>query len=302
MMHPIYLPFTEQELLTHFADVRKNGRCVKNDKHLELYRNSIKRYIKYLTDNPNRKGKPLKEMRLPCQIEKDERFWIASCMMTIFYSKNRTQELIKLFKKAYGDIPPVRGLESWDECFGEEFHLFFESNLPSPSLYKGWLQKNFTKRQFIPYVLDSAKDKVNLEGATNVDAIVLNSKTGFAVIIEAKVLSDISYETTYDTMRNQIVRNIDVMLEKNNELCHPLDKRDPEKTLFLLITPKLFKDNPSSRLYGYKLNEYKTNPESLSGDLPHRINCDWQNISSRLGWLTWEDIKNVNEDCCRWLK
>ena len=103
-------------------------------------------------------------------------------------------------------------------------------------------------------------------------------------------------------MRNQIARNIDVMLEKNENLCEPLNKRDPEKTLFLLITPKLFKENPSSRLYGYKFNEYKTRPESLSDDLPHRKNYDWQSISSRLGWLTWEDFKDVNKNCCRWLK
>lgn len=129
----------------------------------------------------------------------------------------------------------------------------------------------------------------------------MNPKNGFAVIIEAKVLSDISYEITYDTMRNQIARNIDVMLESNKELCDPLNKRDPDKTLFLLVTPKLFKDNPSSRLYGYKFNKYKTNPKSLSADLPHRKNCDWQNISSRLGWLTWEDFKSVNRNCCLWL-
>ena len=103
-------------------------------------------------------------------------------------------------------------------------------------------------------------------------------------------------------MRNQIARNIDVMLEKNENLCDPLNKRDPEKTLFLLITPKLFKENPSNRLYGYKFNEYKTRPESLSDDLPHRKNYDWQSISRRLGWLTWEDFKDVNKNCCRWLK
>lgn len=241
-------------------------------------------------------------MKWPCQIEKDERFWIATSMMTIFHSQNRRRELTKLFRNAYGDIPPLRGLDSWEKCFGEKLHLFFEPNLPSPSSYKEWLLRNHIERQFIPYVLDSAKNKKNLEGPTNVDAMLLNSKNGFAVIIEAKVLSDISYEITYDTMRNQIARNIDVMLEENKELCHPLNKRDPEKTLFLLITPKLFKDKPSSRLYGYKLSEYKTNPESLSGDLPHRKNCDWQNISSRLGWLTWKHFKNVNKDWCRWLK
>jgi len=302
MMHSIYLPFSEQQLLSHFADVRKNGVCSKNVRHLRYYKDNIKRYDQYLANNPNRKGKSISDMRKPCQIEKDERFWIAACMMTIFYSLSRKQELIKLFTVAYGDFPPIRELNSWAECFGEELHLFFEPNLPSSSSYKEWLLNNLNKRQFIPYVLESAEGKVNLEGATNVDAILLNSKNGFAVIIEAKVLSDISYEITYDTMRNQIARNIDVMLEKNKGLCYPLNKRDPEKTLFLLITPKLFKKNSSSRLYGYKFNEYKTNPASLSADLPHRENCDWQNITSRLGWLTWEDCKDVNKDCCRWLK
>jgi len=153
--------------------------------------------------------------------------------------------------------------------------LFFEANLPSPRSYKEWLSENIAKSQFIPYVLASAHNKRNLEGATNVDAILLNPGNGFAVIVEAKVLSDISYQITYDVMRNQIARSIDVMLEKNDTLCDPLDKRNPEKALFLLITPKLFKDNPTGRLYGYKFNEYKNNPGSLARDLPHRKDCDW---------------------------
>lgn len=299
MMHPIYLPFTEQRLLSHFADVRKNGECIKNAKHLKHYKDSITRYLAFLAKNPDRKGKSISDMRRPCQIEKDERFWISACMMTIFYSQNRIQELTKLFIMAYGDFPPLEGLRSWEDCFEGDLHLFFEPNLPSPRLYKKWLEKNLAKRQFIPYILDSAYRKTNLEGPTNVDAILLNSKNGFVVLIEAKVLSDISYETTYDTMRNQIARNIDVMLDGNGNFCPPLDKREPKKTLFLLITPKIFKDNPSSRLYGYKFHEYKTNPNSLSDDLPHRGNCRWRNISDRLGWLTWEDFKNVNKDCCK---
>lgn len=303
MMHQIYLPFTEQELLLHFADVKKNNRCVKNVNHINPYRESIDRYKQFFADNPDRSKKPLKDMKIPCQIEKDEIFWIATCMMRIFNSKSRMEDFTKLFKKTFGDIPPVEGVKSWDECFGEGLHLFFEPNLPSPISYKEWLKNNLITRQFIPYVLGRAKgSRVKYEGPTNVDAMLLNSNNGFASIIEAKVLSDISSDITYDVVRNQIARNIDVMLEENNQLCPFLNKRDPEKTLFLLITPKLFKDKPSSRLYGYKLSEYKTNPQSLSDDLPHRNNFDWDNISSRLGWLTWEDFKNVNTDCCRWLK
>ncbi len=121
--------------------------------------------------------------------------------MTIFYSQNRSQELTNLFRKAYGNIPPFE--ISWEECFDtEELTLFFETSLPSPDSYKkNWLKNNLSKRQFIPYILYSAVDK-NLEGATKVDTILLNPKNGFVVIIESKVLSDISYDTTYDTMRN----------------------------------------------------------------------------------------------------
>jgi len=58
---------------------------------------------------------------------------------------------------------------------------------------KNWLLKHLTERQFIPYILNSADDKKNLENSTNVNVILLNFKNRFAVIIEAKVLSDISY-------------------------------------------------------------------------------------------------------------
>ena len=302
MMQQKYLPFTKQQLLSHFARVKRNGKCIRNVKHLEYYKNSIQKYNECLANNRNRLGITLQKTRTPCQIEKDERFWTAACMMTIFYDQNRIEQYVSLFKRAYGNEPPIETINTWQECFEGELYLFFEANLPSPRSYKKWLSENIAKRQFIPYVLDSAYNKKNLEGATNADAILLNSGNGFAVIIEAKVLSDISCNITYDVMRNQIARSIDVLLEKNDTLCDPLDKRDPEKTLFLMITPKLFKDNPTSRLYGYKFNEYKNNPSSLAQDLPHRKDCDWQNISKSLGWLSWEDFRNVNKDCCQWLE
>ncbi len=297
MMHSKYLPFTEKELFSHFADIK--GGVVR---HLTYYQESIRRYKEFCKKTSNRKGISLSEMKLPCQIEKDEKFWIAATMMGVFHNKTRVEDLTRLFTMAFGDVPPIDGLSDWEDCFPENLHLFFEVSLPSPPSYNAWLLENRDKRHFIPYVLDSAQDSKHLEGKTNVDALLVNSENGFAVVIEAKVLSDTSYETTRDVTRNQLARNIDVMLERNDRLCDPLNRRDPAKTIFLLVTPRLFKDNPKSRLYGFKLNEYKSDPSSLAQDLPHRTDCDWKAISKRIGWLTWEDFRDVNKDCCQWLK
>ena len=47
-------------------------------------------------------------------------------------------------------------------------------------------------------------DKKILEGSTQVDALILNPDNGFNVLIEAKVLSDISVGITYDVVRNHL--------------------------------------------------------------------------------------------------
>ncbi len=296
-----YLPFTETQLLNHFTKVKYRGECVRNEKHLSYYKNSIQRYHQYLADTPDRKGRPLTEMKGPCQIEKDERFWVASCMMTMFYDERRLQMLQKLFTEVFGGTPPLVGLDSWRECLDGDLELFFEATLPSPPSYKNWLQKNVNERQFIPYVLHAAHKKSHLEGPTHLDAMLINPHNGFAVIVEAKVLSDISYDVTYDATRNQLARVIDVMLDKNDKLCEPLSLRNPERTLFLLLTPEMFKINLSSRLYGSKFTDYKKNLDSLATDLPHRKNLNWLMIRRRLGWLTWEDFHRTNKDCCPWL-
>jgi hypothetical protein len=95
--------------------------------------------------------------------------------------------------------------------------------------------------------------------------------------------------------------NVDVILDANPDLCLPLDKRDPDKTLFLLLTPRVFKDNPASRFHGFKFSEYKAEPLTLGRDLPDRAGRNWVEVSKRLGWLTWEDVREVNSKCCPWL-
>ena len=293
-----YLPFTENQLRRHFS----------NDKWISDLKRSIERYRKFLYEHPDRKGIGVSKSKNPCQIEKDERFWTVTALLTLYYSKNRVEQFCNLFTKVYGERPPIKGLKAWEECFNGELHILFECSLPSPQKYRNnWLPNRIEDIHLIPYVLQSSqkngKRRKNLEGATVCDAVMIN-KNGFSVIIEAKVLSDISVDTTYNTMRNQIARIIDVMLEPSSNQDNVLSKREPDKTLFLLITPRLFKENPHTRLYGYKFREYKECPMKIEKDLPHRAeeNINWCEISRRLGWATWEDFREINPMCCKWLE
>jgi hypothetical protein len=301
MLHKTYLHFSEETLKEHFVKSDKDLESI--GKHISKYKKSIKNYELYESNT-----KLGKDYRIIRQIEKDETFWTASSLMTLFYSSNRDSELEKLLILAYGITPPLEKLSSWKECLEGEIFLFFEPNIPSTEEYLRWLKENASKQNFIPYILEKARNKKgeyrsDLEGATNVDAILINAKNGFAVFIEAKVLSDISYQISYDSMRNQIIRNLDVMSSANKSLKEPLNRREPDNTLFLLLTPKLFKDNPRSRLYGYTYWEYKNNYDSIGKDLPHRkldsLTCE--KISKRIGWITWEQLRDINSNCCKWL-
>lgn len=92
-------------------------------------------------------------------------------------------------------------------------------------------------------------------------------------------------------------------MKKNEKLSPILNKRDPDKTLFILLTPQIFKNNPRSRLYNYVFNEYKNNPDTLKHDLIHKnLTIDGcKEISKRMGWITWEDLKSINNECCKWM-
>ncbi len=159
----------------------------------------------------------------------------------------------------------------------------------------------------------------SIEGNTSVDIIVSGTSEkgkSLFVFIEAKFLSDISYQTTYVPVRNQIVRNIDSAIEtllKNEKPTYDIDS-----FCFLLLTPACFRtdayggnskskwtlppESNSSRLYCQKMDQYK-DPALLRRELPHWCHKDAENpslpalseedfaeISSRIGWITFEDL------------
>jgi hypothetical protein len=86
-------------------------------------------------------------------------------------------------------------------------------------------------------------------------------------LIEAKVLSDASYQVNFDPLRNQLARLIDVMLEPASSTYAPLKDRKHDLSVAVLLTLRLFKDNPHSRLYGRLFNEYRGRPDALGRDL-----------------------------------
>ena len=291
-----YLPFTRDELRPHFiGDV---------DGQLNYYQKSACRYHEFMDDHPVTAGIPVSQARTPRQIEKDERFWTITATKHVFDDPLRESMLEQLLVKTYGSTPPIPGLSSWAECLGGDLRLYFEVRLPSPPSYVQWLRSNLDRRQMIPYVLDAAarENARTLEGATHVDAMFLNMANGFAWLIEAKVLSDVSYSISFDNFRNQIARNIDVMLNNTSRPGAGLERRNPEKSLFGLLTPAQFKDLPHSRLYGWLMPEYSSKPEALARDLSHRTGVEWPLVSRRIGWLTFEDFEEARPGACPWIR
>jgi hypothetical protein len=300
VLHPAYLPFSAEQLRTHFAPVGGGGG--NPDLHLAYYRLSARRYLDYKKNMPA--GPPLavaKYIRFARQIEKDERFWIVTLLLRAYYSADRRPALRTLLSMALGATPPFPGCATWDEALGEQPVIYFEVNLPSPPSYRAWLRGRLEQQILVPYILEAASTKKErLEGATKADAMIIAPDTGFAAIFEAKVLSDTSTQTSYDSTRNQIARSIDVLLDSNPQLRGGLERRDPQRSCFVLVTPRLFHANPSSRLYGWLMRDYRTGTELLARHLPHRIG-QLDGVPQRLGWITWEDCNDAIPNGCPWL-
>jgi hypothetical protein len=234
-------------------------------------------------------------------MEKDERFWVAAALMSLFHADGQGP-LARLLSGCLGEVPPFDGVSGWDEALGAKPVLYFEVSLPSPPSYRRDLAQHLDERVIVPYLREAGKRRgMRLEGATKVDAVLLAPDTGFAVLFEAKVLSDVSGGVEFDVLRNQIARNIDVMLEPNPRLMCPLNQRNPDRSCFVLLTPEVFRANRQSRLYGWLYDGYRKAPESLQRQLPHRQGIDFTSVVRRLGWVTWEDCNDVLPGACSWL-
>ena len=83
VLHKTYLPFTADQLRQHFAPVAGPG---ERDRHLYYYLASIDEARKY--DALIRRGdRPTRaQTRLGRQMEKDERFWVVTALMSLYHA------------------------------------------------------------------------------------------------------------------------------------------------------------------------------------------------------------------------
>lgn len=114
LLHPTYLPITADQLREHFAPVAGTG---EEDRHLTYYRASLDEAKKY--DELIRGGvKPmLAQTRLGRQMEKDERFWLAAALMTLYHANGgsaRTEAYARLFERA--GLAPGPGFSRWEDA------------------------------------------------------------------------------------------------------------------------------------------------------------------------------------------
>lgn len=216
---------------------------------------------------------------------------IQSLEQLLSKSKPGWKEKIKSIKKIKVEFQPPEILSYRDHLHqlakGPKYHLYPDRN--------DTIEKK------------AVKMKASFEGNTHMDVYLeLECVSGnVGVLIEAKYLSDISYQITYNPARDQIIRNIDCGIDMVNDI------KELDDFYFFLLTPGLFrpvefgarKKYPldthipeRSRLYCYKMLDYQ-DPEKLKAALPHRSTdstIDWDHVSKHIGWITFEEMIDLS--------
>lgn len=155
-----------------------------------------------------------------------------------------------------------------------------EKQFSPPKKYLKWLRKQCENHP-VRYIREQAclhKKNQRLEGKTHVDAFIRTDK--LLIFFEIKFTSDISYDTTFNPIRNQLARLIDVGLEINEVTG--------KEVLVILSAPRRFFET-RSRLYYYKIKEYE-NPTFIQQDLPWRSINEIRDNLLKVAWIPLEDL------------
>lgn len=101
----------------HFAPVGTDQASA--DKHLDYYRKSVQAYRDWATNPPG--GAPAQRAQAKgrgLQMQKDERFWVVTALMSIFHAPKSLPVLAALLRRCLGEVPPMDGLASWERALG----------------------------------------------------------------------------------------------------------------------------------------------------------------------------------------
>lgn len=110
----------------------------------------------------------------------------------------------------------------------------------------------------IDIVIGNVIRRTNYKGEDQKNGITYEATPGGGVcFVESKLNSDISYRTNASPLRNQLIRVIENLLTFQTSSLD-LTPRYPQRLHFVMMTPKMFKDNPTSRLYGFLLEKYSS--------------------------------------------
>lgn len=158
-------------------------------------------------------------------------------------------------------------------------------------------QRKNEKNTHLDLAMGSLKNRGTSASGIEYDA---SKNINHFLFCETKWDSDISITVKNFPSRNQLQRVIDNALYFTNEL-----KESNSKIFVILLTPKQYKDEyeseKGSRLYGYKYDEYKDNPNQilkeldyintylpLNNNLENRLKDNLKYLTLR--WITLEEI------------
>ena len=126
-----------------------------------------------------------------------------------------------------------------------------------------------------------ADDPKPVEGDTEVDIVIEGADVLW--FLEAKLHSDLSASTTYDPTRNQLARNIDVLLER----------AAGRRALMSLVVL----DRQPDRFHTQLVARYRADPGTLHALLPHRLRSEVDAVVRDLRVVLWRDLVPLLGDC-----
>ncbi len=125
------------------------------------------------------------------------------------------------------------------------------------------------------------KNGLPLDGHTHIDFLIESNE--LIIPIEAKFTSDITTQVTYNCVRNQIARTIDVAIEAAKRA------KNKKKVVFLLCVPEQLYN--LGRMYFYKMKDYES-LEKIKHDLPHQAtSIDTYFSSAHV--VYWKDVTSI---------